>query len=528
MADENKTPQNDDSVREEMEELARIFREELGKAKEEAENAENKAETVTDIEALESSYEVEGYAVTTGEKSNTEPEEMCECCGERPRGTERDPKSPFCEDCAAIMEKYPYDKKGIVAFICTLAVMLVSIGVFIEITPVFVNLFRGNEALSEKRLYSALSYYSLAETAIAEKNDNGKNFNAKNLRNSEIFLFNEFGFDQLVESKFNNAPMLNAIALIEDNYDVNHITNKKIAEIYNKLSGARATVLMLGKYDSELEGKYDEIINKFESLVGKKIYVTDLKNISDNNLHDELDENYTPTGKEKVFTYDEGWIRFYQYLYAEMDGKKDDLLMYLEKADSISEDYEVYIGSYLVQRYLDNQEYAKAEQIVKKIGKKNVESPIYYDLLARIYRYRDKNYNAAIEVCESGLKAAGSAYKNDDLTTFAGTYLYLEKALNLIMLKDYEGAYAAIDRGCSAQNDFYGYAFNEARDMFAVLALAVGDKDGYDKLAQEVAQNVEYYGEEYDFSSDVYDYKNNKVSIEDLALSGKYDGRFTD
>lgn len=527
MADENKTPENESSVHDEMEELARIFREELGKAKEEAEKAENEAdaEATTDIDALNSGYEVEGYAVTTGEKVNTKPEEMCECCGERPRGTERDPNSPFCEECAAIMEKYPYDWKGILMLIAALAVMFVSMVTFIQIAPIFSSTYRGDKAVSDKKLYTALSYYSEAETYASE---NEISLDFKNLRKSEIILFNEFGVDEWVEKNFGNASILCALTLIENTYDVNSIHDKQIADIYKSLIGARASILMLGTYEGDENSKYEDIKATFESLVGKKIYISNLLNMDATTVHDELDESYTPTGEETVVTYDEGWIRFYQYLLAESEKKTEDMAVALEKANSVSTDYEIYTAPFLVQRYFDSGDYGKAEELIRRMGEKNSESVLYHELLSMLYRYRDKNYSAAKEVSVTGIEIMKSAYNGDDLIAYAGSSLSMQKTLNLIMLKDYEGAYSSAEECCSYQGEFYGYTTNEARDLYAILALATNNTEKYDEIAKDVASNVELYGKEYDFSSDVSDYKNNKISLEEIAMSGRYDRRFAE
>lgn len=518
MADENKTPQNDGSVREEMEELARIFREELGKAKEEAEQNENAPET--DIDDLDSSYEVEGYAVTTGEKSNTEPEELCECCGERPRGTDRDPNSPFCKECAAIMEKYPYDWKGIIMLLASLAVVFVSLVTFIQIAPIFANVYRGKADYNNKKLYSSLAHYSDAESYVV---DNEISLDFKNLRKNEILLFYEFGTDEWVEKDFGSPAILCALTLIEDTYDGNNFHDRNISEIFNVITETRANILMLGTYEGDENSKYDEITAKYESLIGKKIYISDISNLDSSTVHDELDTSYTPTGDETVITYDEGWIRFYQYLLAESNDKTDDMDDYLKKVADVSTGYEAYSDLFLAQFSLKSKDYAQAETAIKRIGARNRESIVYHALLAKLYRQRDKNYSAAKEVCLTGLESAAASYKSYDLIAFAGSYLSVEKALDFIMLKDYQSAYESAKEAVSYQNEFYGSTSPYARDLYAILALAVNDTEEYDELAKEVAENVEAYGKEYDFSSYVYDYKDSKISLEEIVTSGHFD-----
>lgn len=521
MADENKTPQNDGSVREEMEELARIFREELGKAREEAEKAENETEPATDIDGLNNSYEVEGYAVTTGEKSNTSPEEMCECCGERPKGTERDPNSPFCKECAAIMEKYPYDWKGIIMLLAALAVMFISLVTLIEIIPIFSSMYRGNEAVKDNKLYTALSYYSEAEQYI----DNEISLEFKNLRRNETILFYRFGNDEWVEKNFGNPAILCALTLIEDTYDGNNFHDRNISEIFNVITATRANILMLGSYEDEIksDSDYTKLIEKYESLIGKSIYITDTDNLDSSTVFDSLDESRKPSGSETVVPYDEGWIRFYQYVIAESQNKTEDMALYLKKAADASTVYETYSDLFFARFCLNNKNYEQAETVIKRMGTKNSESVIYHALLSKLYRNRDKNYSAAKEVCLTGLEKVAASYKSYDLIAYAGSYLCIEKSLNFIMLKDYQSAYESAKEAVSYQNEFYGSTTPYARDLYAILALAVNDTEKYDELAKEVAENVEAYGKEYDFSSYVYDYKDSKISLEEIVTSGHFD-----
>ena len=115
-------PENND-YREEMEELARIFKEELDKAVQDAEDAAQ----IDDLDTME----VEGYnpkelSLDESKKPAAPLSEdmLCECCGERPRGTKKNPDSVFCEDCEAILEKYPYDWKGILAIVVVLGIVI--------------------------------------------------------------------------------------------------------------------------------------------------------------------------------------------------------------------------------------------------------------------------------------------------------------------------------------------------------------------------------------------------------------------
>ena len=318
------------------------------------------------------------------------------------------------------------------------------------------------------------------------------------------------------------------MTLIEDTYNVKKIKDKKIAEIYNSLIGARASILMLGTHEGDENSKYEDIKATFESLIGKKIYISDLMNMDTATVHDELDESYTPTGEETVITYDEGWIRFYQYLLAEQNKKTEDMETAIEKANSISTDYESYTAPFLIQKHFDSGEYDKAEELIRRLGEKNSESVLYHEFLSMLYRYRDKNYASAKEVSLTGLETISAAYNSYDLIAYAGSSLSMQKTLSLIMLKDYAGAFTSAEECCSYQNEFYGYTTPAARDLYAILALATNNTEKYDEIAKTEASDVELYGEDYKFSSDVTNYKSNKISLEEIAMSGRYDRRFSE
>ena len=163
MDDKKKLNNESSDYRAEMEELARIFKEELDKTIEESENTE-----------IDEEYEVEGYEVTMGDKKPVEElteDELCECCGEKPRGTEKNPNSPFCSECEAILEKYPYDWKGATAAIVTLFVTLAAIVCFIVNMPVFSYTVEAEKAYNEGNLFTANQKFNKALEAISEEDE---------------------------------------------------------------------------------------------------------------------------------------------------------------------------------------------------------------------------------------------------------------------------------------------------------------------------------------------------------------------
>lgn len=81
-----------------MEELAATFQRELDKTKAEA---EEKGELIQELEDIPE-------ASTGNDDEEPSEAELCECCGEKRRGTKADPDSPYCEECDLGLRHYPF------------------------------------------------------------------------------------------------------------------------------------------------------------------------------------------------------------------------------------------------------------------------------------------------------------------------------------------------------------------------------------------------------------------------------------
>ncbi len=445
MSDKNKLNNQSSDYRAEMEELARIFKEELDKTIEESENTET-------VEA----YEVEGYKVTMGETKPVEElteDQLCECCGERARGTEKNPNSPFCSECEAILEKYPYDWKGATAAIVTLFVTLAAIVCFIVNVPVFSHTFEAEKAFNEGNLFTANQKFNKALEVIAEE-DEGVFLNVYKKR---VLL---------------NYRMLDMDSVLSDTGDYFSDFAKKmpmykdIAEIEEEIMGMQATVLVIqdivSQYNDISDNNYDEIIKALDALSGKKIYVKGTA------YHLEGEEGFTPTGKEDVYICDDAWIEMYKYSaaqYLEKDGKiiTGFLSSAAEKSDYIS----VLVNPLLAATYVGIGEYDKAEALLPSIKEANKENIDYYMVKSMLYRYRDKDYQKGVDTCISGLNMLSKIPDGSDMVAQIGYILSMQKTLNYIMLNDYKSAYASAKECYSYQSETYSISV-QVRDMYAM------------------------------------------------------------
>ncbi len=500
MSDKKKLNNESSDYREEMEELARIFKEELDKAVQESEESA----VVDDLDEVE----VEGYAVSMGEakpvREFTE-DELCECCGERARGTEKNPNSPFCSECEAILEKYPYDWKGATAAIVMLFVTLAAVVCFIINLPIFSNTIEGEKAYNDNNLFTAINKYNKAVESIDEE-DEGDFLNVYEKR---IFA-NYYLLD--MDSVLNDTGSYFSDSILK------MPMYKDINKIADEIVSMQATVLViqdvLSNYSDISDNNYDEVIGAIDALSGQKIYV-------DNSLyHLETEEDFTPTGKEDVYVVDEAWLNMYKYSAAQYIGKDDKVIAgFLAKASEQSEYLSRLVNPLLAATYVGTGEYEKAEALLPEIKNSNKQSTDYHMVQAMLYRYRDKDYQKGIDVCIEGLNMLSRIPNGSDLVAQIGYVLSMQKTLNYIMLKDYDNAYQSAHECYSYQSESYAVSV-QVRDMYAMLAIETGDTDTYTTLKEEIEQ----YGDmATGFSKDVEDYRTGKVTLQELAMSGGYD-----
>ncbi len=508
MSDKKNLNNESNNYREEMEELARIFKEELDKTIEESENAE------TDEE-----YEVEGYEVTMGDKKPKEElseTDLCECCGERARGTEKNPDSPFCSECEAILEKYPYDWKGAVATIVTLFVTLAAVICFVMNVPIFSYTIEGEKAHENNQFYTALNKYNKALEKISKEDDGAfLNLYKKRIMTNYAMLDMDSALND-IDSYFSNAdielPMNKSIAVIK------LPMYKRIAEIEDESMGMQASVIViedtLSTYKDVTEKNYDEIISSLDALSGKKLYATKT------GYHIEGEEGFTPTGEEDVYICDDAWIYMYKYSAAQYVGKDDKIIAdFLAKAAEESEYLSVLVNPLLAATYVGIGEYEKAEKLIPEIEKANAESIDAHLIKTMLYRYRDKEYQKGIDTCIDGLNLLARIPDGSDLIAQLGYILSMQKTINYIMLEDYKSAYTSAEECYSYQSETYSVSI-QVRDLYAMLALKTGDIETYKTLEEEIKE----FGEENaGFSQDVKDYKDGKVTLQELVMDGGYD-----
>ena len=316
--------------------------------------------------------------------------------------------------------------------------------------------------------------------------------------------------------------MNSAINEIGDNIPdtiLNLLTFKDVNDILEASERMQATAMVaqqyIGQYAEVNDETYEKIIGHLDALSGKKIY------ISETEYHDETEKDFTPDGSETVVIADEGWLCMYKYAAAQQMEKDPEIIAgYLQDVADSSEYMKTLVGSLLATTYAGLlEDYDKAEELANDLKNANSESPEYHMVMSVVYRHRDKDYDKALELCEEGLQMLEALPNGENYMMQYGYMLHIQQTLNFIMQDKYDEAYEVIKMAYDNLSMTGGLTI-QVRDLYAMLALETKDQKTFDALALE----IESYGDEsITFTSDVTDYQSGKLTLKEIAESGRYD-----
>ena len=503
--EENTSPDPENDIQQEMEDLARIFKEELDKTKKEAE--ENLAI---------SELEVEGYnpqTVSKDEAKEKPQQELCEYCGEKPKGTEKNPNSPYCQDCEKLLEKCPYDYRGIIAMLVIACVVVGAMFCFAINMPIFSVMQKADKAAKEDKIFTALIEYENALEFVTNKETTDVFYN---LHEKRMKLYFDLGNMEAVNSEISTY-------LTEDDLKLPLFNSTR--KINKEIEAMEATSVIIGQHvdlNMLTEKNYEETLKELDKLVGKKIYV------KDNVYKDSTDESFTPDGTETVYTVDSGWVYIAKYQASILLEKGAEYYVDdMEKAVNSSQFMKSLAGYMLAGTYIELGEYEKAESLAKDLKAINKEATDYYLIMSLVSRYRDKDYNKAIQYADEGIKALEESSGETAFIMRYSPVLTMQKGLNLIMLDKYDEAVDAINDSCYALAETYVDAYStmimqypQAWEIAALASLEAGDAENFEAMEENLMQTVQ---DTKQYKADLEDLKSGKKTLKNLVESGRYD-----
>lgn len=468
------------TVRDEMEELAKVFQEELNRAKEEAEQV---AQTVpADPEITLSA--VDEIPAPSAAPTASRKNEPCDCCGENPRGTAENPDSIYCEECDAGLRHYPFDFLNIFFALVALCLVFYSGYVFADHTATFVAVQKADSLAAEKKMYSAIDAYATAANTMVTDRINGELVYKR-----EILLAYDLG---LVSELSASAENIRAWELSLPHFRAVKDALDRSADI---LAAAQASSTILYPYTgvAAKDFPYDDVIAQLEALKTTPV-------------ESATEEAETTSSSKKAYKaeakqYDLAMLTFYKY-YAALIAEKDldTQIGLLEEIRDIAPDMEWLYAPLLLELYAPNGR--DIEPLCKQLEAFNAEDNT--SAMARMVQKRiNKQYDEAIALGEEALR------RSDDWIN----EINRQKALVLLAQGKYADAYTSANTAFQTTNQ----PSVEVIYTLALCAAAAGNEDTYKEATELLTSNG------YTLPEELVGYKNGTVTLDQILFEGDYD-----
>lgn len=416
-------------LNEELENIAELFRTELAKAQEEAENEEGDITEETEEAEEETPEEAEEV-------------ELCACCGEEPKPENGD----YCEKCLENMRHYPVGFSNILIALLVVIMAGVSVFTFFQDVEGYAYVYEAKKNMADGFLNSALENYDMGISFFEGKKANPKNLYLESAR-------------IVYKTMSNGTSSMN---------DVANRIEKGIGElnpdlfIYkNSVEMRDESMVLYGTmksfYDIVNSGQnmtYEAVMTQVEALIGTELTVTAID------------------GKtQKTFIADEGMLRFCQYMYAYTAGKTAESEKYLRMVHELKSDC-VWLYAYeLTFADIKGGNLEEAKLLADAIYENNKEESDSYCLNSAIARISGDT-EGAIKFADEGLK-----YCPTDAE------ILRNKAMAYVAAGDIKNASAAINEALTYNQ--YGLLYYTA----IVIENEQGNKDKVNEMKNLLEDN---------------------------------------
>lgn len=347
-------------LNEELENIAELFRTELAKAQEEAENeGDNTAgETEETAEETEQAEEIE----------------LCACCGEEPKPENGD----YCEKCIENMRHYPIGFSNILIALLVTVMAGVSVFTFFQDVEGYAYAYEAKEDKADGFLNSALENYDMGISFFESKKASPKNL---------YFESAEVVFNTMSDGTSSMNDVANRVEEGIGNSNPNLLIYKKNVEMRDESMVLYGT--MKSFYDIMNSGQnmtYEAVMAEVEALIGTELSVKTIDGKAD-----------------QKFTADEGMLRFCQYMYAYTVGQTADAEKYLRMVHELKSDC-VWLYAYeLAFTDIKSGKLDEAKILADAIYENNKEEADSYCLNSAIARVSGDT-EGAIKFADEGLK----------------------------------------------------------------------------------------------------------------------------
>lgn len=471
------------ALHDELEDLAKVFQEELDRAKAEArEVAENGTEEPEIlIQGLEDLTEHPAHTESVTEEAVPE-EELCECCGEKRRGTAQNPNSAFCEECDAGLRHYPFDWVHVLLAFAAICLVFFGGYVFAERTEGFAAVCKAEKLQRENKMYSALDAYADAASKLESRK-----INAENVYKREILLAASLGFINGIEEPAQN---IQAFEMSFPHFREVKRALQSGAEFTETVSAAEELLVPYQTVSPD-QIPYDDLLAKLEAMKTQIVpEAADGGQAVSQKGYQAKAEKYSVPG-----------VLFYQYYLALLCEKSPEVQIgFLEEIQETAPQALWLYGQFLGELYAKTGR--DAEPLCKRLEENNAEDGA--PALIRVISMRiQKNYDAAIALCETQIDAG-----NEN-----SSELYRQMGLCYLLMGDYKSAYTAVNNGFQSSSR----PSIQTCNTLALCALAAEESEAFG----EVKELLENSG--ITLSAEVTQYQNGTLTIEQIFTEGDCD-----
>lgn len=470
-----KKPSNDEALKQEMDDLARIFQEELDKAKVEAAMPAELIQPLEDIEAEEPADEPEAR----------DDEQLCENCGERKRGTKENPRSVYCAECETLMRKFPFNPFSFVVLLAVLLTAVYGCWNFVQNSEIFALGKEADALLQKNELYAAADAYAAA-------------VDAADMKDTDVHLLSK----KEILTAFQAGYMSDIPHLFEGRYKDFELSLPYLKGVRDAAADADVFIktandayAIIGEYENKKPSEipYEVLLSKLTAMENAEAYL--------DATYDE-DGNEIPDENSRKAPYKKAMVSYYKYYLALLCGKDSETqLGFIEEVKADSPEYTWLYASTLGELYAVTGK-GDPMEVAKLIREANAEDTSAYTVEAIAERVKG-NYDSALAVCNRGLETDGSLFE-----------LHRQKALIYLAKGEYKAAY---DSAFSAY-ETYQYSIQVCNTL-ALASILTDNETAYN----EVKKLFESSGLE--LSPVLEEVRAGKVTAEDIVTKGEYDIR---
>ena len=454
----------EEKLNDELEKLAQTFKKELQKAKEQG------AVKIGEVAVVD-------------ENDNAIPkEELCECCGERRKDISISANYQYCSECRERMKRYPISLVSAFIAIVVIIVAVAGVGEFITDFSGYNSARLAKNADSENKKFSAVQYYDNAITFFDEKDVVAK----KLYKDSASAVFGTLpegvaSFNEVAERLEKSVTEFEAKLPIYKSYK--DLRDKALV-MYDTFNAFYTTLnnVEYGTFDENDSETITKIYNDIGALADKEVTIDSMTG-----------------GEDETTVYDKAGVLFSQFMFAYAYGDFDKAY---EAISALWENYPEYIqmfGYEFATIEIQAGNYKNALKVAEAVKQNNAEDSSPFVIYAYCERMKG-NYDKAIKYTDEGIALDSG---NPDL--------YRQKAIALMLKKDFEGAKKEIETALNISE--YGVLYY----TYLIVATELGDTETIENI-NTVLENAGLENPEK-----IQNYLDGKLTYQEIFTKGTGD-----